>query len=120
MTKAPLTTSLMVAIKIIDLVHHLRICLGVMIFQFLFVSKFVCLCVLVRVCLLSGYHSHFLGGYFDFPIFFVSKFVCLCVLVRVCLFSGYHSQFLGGYFDFPIFCLSQKLFPFVTLFVSVC
>ena len=27
--------------------------------NFLFFSKFVCLCVLVRVCLLSGYHSPF-------------------------------------------------------------
>ena len=164
MTKASLTTSQMVAIKTIDLVHHLKICFGVVIFfclsqnlfclwkspntslsgvtflvlwfsNILFVSIFVFLCVLVRVCLFSGYHSQKCLGIFWFSIFlFVSKCVCPCVLVPVpvCLLSGYHSPFENHstapyqewlFFwccDFPIFCLSHNLFVLVSLFVFVC
>ena len=52
----------------------------------LFVSKFVCLCVLVRVCLLVVIAHKKFWGYFDFPIFclFQNLFVVVSLFVLVC------------------------------------
>ena len=104
MTKASLTTSQMVAIKTIDLVHHLKICFGVVIF-FCLSQNLFCLWKSPNTSL-SG--VTFLVLWFS-NILFVSIFVFLCDLVRVCLFSGYHSQKCLGIFWVSIFFVCLKM-----------